>query len=111
MAAAALMSAGNSQPGARVSSPTKRGMNTTAVATRLSALETILSRVGSITATLAAISHPTESPGPPLVVDDGAIQIARTEVRPQRRRDPELRVGDLPEQEIRHAHLAAGADE
>ena len=36
---------------------------------------------------------------------------ALAEVRPQRVGDPDLGVGDLPEQEVADAHLAAGADQ
>src|SRR5437867_11608228 len=88
-------------------------MKTAAVATRLSALATIVSRVGSITAmaTLAATSRPTESPGPSLEFDEGPVEGTHTEVRPLRRRDLGLRVGDLPEQTFRHAPLSAGAAE
>src|SRR5262249_21919336 len=96
-------------------------MTTTAGATRRSRLAVLGSRAGSITAPatlvapapaeLVAASRPTEAPRPALELDEGAVEIARTEVRPQRRRDPELRVGDLPQEKVRHAHLAAGADE
>src|SRR5439155_623321 len=111
--AAALTSAGNIHAGARVTTHTKTGMKTTAVATRRSGLAIVAVRAGSIiaAATLAAISHPTESPGPALEVDEGTVEVTGPEVRPQRGRDPELRIRDLPEQKVRHAHLAAGADE
>src|SRR3989442_12806904 len=109
--AAALTRAGNIHAGARVTTHTKTGMKTTAVATRQTGFATAVFRAGSITATatLAATSHPTESPGAALKVDEGAVEVTRTEVRPERGRDPQLRVGDLPEQKVRHAHLSAGA--
>src|SRR6266850_7521746 len=42
---------------------------------------------------------------------DGFFEILHREVRPQHGRRPHLRVRDLPQQEVRHAQLAAGADE
>src|SRR5688500_1434250 len=46
-----------------------------------------------------------------LVLEDGLEQLAAPEVRPERVGDPDLRVGDLPQQEVRDAHLAGGADQ
>src|SRR6266850_782422 len=46
-----------------------------------------------------------------LVGDDSFQQIAAAEVGPQRLGDPDLGVGDLPQEEIAHAHLAAGPDQ
>src|SRR6267378_432887 len=68
---------------------------------------------GAPNATLVGIatSHPTETPLAALVVGDGAVEIRRPEIGPERRRHPELGVGDLPQQEVRHAHLAARADQ
>ena len=48
---------------------------------------------------------------PPLVFEDGFEQVAPAEIRPEHGRDDDLRVGDLPEEEIRHPHLAARPDE
>ena len=39
------------------------------------------------------------------------MQLRLAEIRPERRRDDKLRVRNLPEEEIAHAHLAARADE
>src|SRR5438046_3744938 len=68
---------------------------------------------GAPNATLVgmAMSHPTEAAVAALVVGDGAIEIRGAEVGPERRRHPELGIGDLPQQEVRDAHLAARADE
>src|SRR5438094_520451 len=68
---------------------------------------------GAPNATLVgmAMSHPTEAAVAALVVGDGAIGIRGAEVGPERRRHPELGIGDLPQQEVRDAHLAARADE
>src|SRR5687768_5527500 len=46
-----------------------------------------------------------------LVLEDGLEQLAAPEVRPEGVGDPDLRVGDLPEQEVGDAHLAGGADQ
>ena len=46
-----------------------------------------------------------------LVVEDRLEQVPAAEVGPQRVGDPDLGVGDLPEQEVADAHLAAGADQ
>ena len=46
-----------------------------------------------------------------LVGDDGLEQVAAAEVGPERLGDPDLGVGDLPEQEVADAHLAARADQ
>ena len=46
-----------------------------------------------------------------LVVGDGLEQVLAPEVRPEHVGHPDLRVGDLPEQEVRDPHLAARADE
>ena len=41
---------------------------------------------------------------------DRLQEVAAGEIRPQRPRDIELRISDLPEQEIADAHFARGAD-
>src|SRR5678816_4257307 len=46
-----------------------------------------------------------------LVGDYGLEQMGHAEVGPQRVGDPDLRVGDLPQQEVADAHLAARADQ
>src|SRR6476646_6894948 len=46
-----------------------------------------------------------------LIGGDGVQQVLHPEVRPQGVGDPDLRVGDLPEQEVAHAHLAARSDQ
>src|SRR2546429_9842158 len=52
-----------------------------------------------------------EAPVAPLVVEDRFEQLAPRDVRPQERRDVQLRVGELPQQKVRQATLARGADE
>src|SRR5512135_3807669 len=52
-----------------------------------------------------------EAPVPFLIIHDGPEEMFPAEIRPEDGRDPDLRVGDLPEQEIRDPELAAGADE
>src|SRR5689334_3050111 len=46
-----------------------------------------------------------------LVGEDRLEQMTAPEVGPQRLGYPDLRVGDLPEQEVADAHLAAGPDQ
>src|SRR5687768_10190109 len=46
-----------------------------------------------------------------LVGGDGLVERLRAEVRPEGLREVELGVGELPEEEVRDALLAAGADE
>src|SRR5689334_17457276 len=53
----------------------------------------------------------TEPPLPAGEVGDGLLEVVVTEVRPQRVAEEELRVGEVPEQEVADAMLAAGADE
>src|SRR5258706_3713060 len=46
-----------------------------------------------------------------LELGDRLEEMPRAEVRPENGRDVDLRVGDLPEQIVRDAHLPAGADQ
>ena len=39
------------------------------------------------------------------------IELGLAKVRPEGRGDDQFRIGDLPEQKIAHAHLAAGANQ
>ena len=48
---------------------------------------------------------------PLLELGDGLEEVARAEVGPEDRRHVDLGVGDLPEEVVRDAHLAARADE
>src|SRR5438105_7680922 len=59
----------------------------------------------------ARIGLTSKAPLPPGVRADGLVEILHREVRPERGRRPHLRVGDLPQKEVRYAQLAAGADE
>src|SRR2546426_3193137 len=52
-----------------------------------------------------------EAPFAPLVVEQGQQGLAPTEVWPERGREVHLRVGELPEQEVADARLAARSDE
>src|SRR5689334_23497577 len=91
---------------------TKTGISTIELATRFQAGE-IAGASGTVTraTSVLATSHLSESPGPALELGEGAIEIDRPEIGPERRRDPELRVGDLPQEEVRDPHLAARADQ
>src|SRR5207244_11916652 len=66
-----------------------------------------LTRATSVSAT----SHLSESSRAALEFGHGSIEIDGAEVRPERRRDPELCIGDLPQEEVRDPHLAARADQ
>src|SRR5207247_1713779 len=46
-----------------------------------------------------------------LKIDDGLEEMAAAEVGPQNLGDVDLGVGDLPQQEVRHAQLATGANQ
>src|SRR5215203_3954211 len=46
-----------------------------------------------------------------LIREDGFEQVPLAEVRPERLRDPDLGIGNLPQEEIADAHFSAGADE
>jgi hypothetical protein len=48
---------------------------------------------------------------PALVFQHRFEQVSLAEIRPEFFDDDDLGVADLPEQEIRNAHLAGGADE
>src|SRR5947199_2488453 len=65
--------------------------------------EDVLRRVGLLDAAVAALAL--------LEVEDRLEKVAAAEVRPQGAGDPDLRIGDLPEQEVRDPQLARGADE
>src|SRR4051794_36937005 len=60
-------------------------------------------RVGFIDPAVAALAR--------LKVDDRLEQIAPAKIGPENFRDVNLRVRNLPEQEVGYAQLAAGADE
>src|SRR5436305_1348047 len=57
------------------------------------------------------LGHATVAALPALVGQDRLEQVLAPEVGPQGLRHPDLRVGDLPEQEVADAQLAGGADE
>src|SRR5262245_54541804 len=104
-------SSAKTQRGAATITPTESGMPTTAVSNRLARAGESPAIRGVVTATTAATSHPTEPPRPALEVRERAIELGRAEVRPQGGGHPELGVGDLPQEEVRHPHLAAGPDQ
>src|SRR5207237_1087131 len=52
-----------------------------------------------------------EAPAPPRVRDQRLAQLPLAEVRPERVDEDELRIGELPEQEVRDPQLAGGADQ
>src|SRR5689334_23282351 len=99
----------NIQPGAFTTMTRNTGSSTSALARRFSTRD--LGGTSSATAAAMATSHPTEASIATLIVHDRPIEIGCAEVRPQRRGDPQLRVSDLPQQEVRDPHLPAGADQ
>src|SRR5712691_9929967 len=110
-ALARTTSALNSQAGAFTTMSTNTGSRTSALSRRFSNAGLRAASTSPPAATATATSHSTEAARPPLELGDGAIEVDRPEVRPVGRRDPQLGVGDLPQQEVRDAHLAAGADQ
>src|SRR5690348_8830000 len=102
---ATTTSASNIQLGALTTMTRNAGNNTSALARRFSTPDFR----GASSATVAGIatSHPTEASVAALIIGNGAIEIGGTEVRPERRRHPELGVRDLPQQQIGNPHLAA----
>src|SRR5262245_66005453 len=109
---AATTSSWKTHEGAPIVIHTKTGIRTAALPTRLSAGETApASRTLTLATSVFATSHLSESSRPALEFGDGSIEIDRSEVRPERRRDPELCVGDLPQKEVRDPHLAARPDQ
>src|SRR5215472_6179229 len=98
--------------GAPVVIQTKTGIRTTALATRFHAGEMVpASRTLTLATSVSATSHLSEPARPALELRDRAVEIRRPEIRPEGRRDEELRVGDLPQEEVGDPHLAAGADQ
>src|SRR5881227_1483949 len=99
----------NIHPGALITIRRNTGNSTTALSRRFSSPD--LRGVSSVTLVGIATSDSTEAPVAALVVGDGAVEVGGLEVGPERRRHPELGVGDLPQEEVGDTHLAAGADE
>src|SRR6266540_325647 len=99
------------QRGAPSTIQTKRGMPMAAVSARLPSVAGSPGNSAAVIATTPPTSHPTEATLPAVKVGDRTIQLQRPEIGPQGGRDPQLGIGDLPEQEVRDAHLPAGADE
>src|SRR4029077_5420739 len=95
-------------PGALTTMSTKSGSSTRMLSRRFSKASLGISRVRLA---VVATSHSTEASIALLKIGDRPVEIGGAEIRPQDRRDPELGIGDLPQQEVRDAHLAAGADQ
>src|SRR5215203_3174325 len=60
---------------------------------------------------LGVFADAAEAPLTLLEVADGLEQVLTREVGPEHGGEPQLRVRELPEQEVRRAHLAAGPDQ
>src|SRR5262245_3114735 len=90
----------------------KRAIRRTELPTRFQPGETDPAR-GTVTwaTSVSPTSHLSKPPRPALELRDRAVEIGRPEVGPEGGRDQELRVGDLPQEEVRDSHLAAGANQ
>src|SRR5919108_2918878 len=99
----------NIHPGALITMSRNTGSSTSALISRLNRPD--FRGVSSATLVGTATSDSTEAPVAALVIGDGAIEVGGTEVGPERGRHPELGVGDLPQEEVGHPHLAAGANQ
>src|SRR5262249_49055356 len=94
--------------GAPVVIQTKTGIRTT-LPTRSHAGDAApASRTLTLATSVSATSHLSKPARAALELGHGSIEIGGPEIRPERRRDPELGVGDLPQQEVGDPHLAAG---
>src|SRR5690606_20832225 len=106
------------------SSPSPATTTTTIVHPQAGARKMRASRVGIATAAVASLARSTgafpfllllggeaEAPLALLEVFQRANELRLPESGPEGLGDVELGVGDLPEEEVRHAHLAAGADQ
>src|SRR5687767_14622860 len=83
--------------------PTASGMPTAATTTRCVSSDAFLPP--------SAGCDTSEAPLAPLIVLDGREEGLTVEVRPEHRRDVDLRVRDLPEHEVGDAELARTSDE
>src|SRR5919109_567547 len=99
----------NIHPGALITMRRNTGSSTSALISRLSRPD--FRGVSSATLVGIATSDSAEAPVAALVIGDGAIEVGGTEVGPERRRHPELGIGDLPQEEVGNTHLAAGANQ
>src|SRR5207247_255199 len=111
--AATMTSAWNIHAGALTVSQTNAGTRTTALAARrqITGTPPAPSRSVPSAASTLPTSHPAKAPRPLLELGHGLVEVARAEVRPEHGRDQKLRVRDLPQEEVRDPHLAAGADQ
>src|SRR5262245_39973012 len=110
---AATTSAWNVHAGAPTVSQTNAGTRTTALAARrhITGAPPALSRIVRSAMSTLPTSHPAEASRSLLELGHRLIEIARPEVRPEHGRYQELRVRDLPQEEVRDSHLTAGADQ
>src|SRR5581483_11882004 len=120
---ASMMAASTSQPvrGRKKSAATTSAMSTAAVRIRVvimasPRLRGAARRLRDSPATVRRafgqlLAGPAEAALALAVPGDRPVELARVEIGPQRRREVELGVGELPEHEVADALLAAGADE
>src|SRR6266702_3798230 len=89
----------------------KTGSRTSALPTRFSTAGHQGTRSAKLAEPTVPMSHATEPPRAALEFENRAVERARPEIRPEVGRDPELGVGDLPQEEVGDPHLSARADE
>src|SRR5262249_1516025 len=83
-------------------------LSTTNMATiRATNMAPIHSRVRSMGSAL----EPPETPLPARVIVEGLVQRGSVEFRPTLIGHPQLRIGDLPQEEVTDPHLAGRADQ
>src|SRR5262245_37738352 len=109
IALSAMTTPRSTHRGAPATIKTTAGIRTAALNTRWRSMVT--GRVVRREIATAPTSHPAETARAALILGDGPVEIDLRKVRPEDRGDPQLRVGDLPQEEIRDPHLPAGPDE
>src|SRR5687768_3779862 len=97
----------NTHAGAATTVRTKSGTSTTVLATRLS----IVAPAALEAVATVAISHSPEAARTALELGDGTVEVRGAEVGPERGRDEQLGIRDLPQQEVGDPHLPARPDE
>src|SRR2546422_1538537 len=90
---------------------TRSGRKTTALATRRTK-EGSRAEAGSRAFTpLPASARSAKAPASALEVIHGLVEVLASEIGPEHVRDPELGIGELPEEEVRDAELPARPDQ
>src|SRR5690606_10968495 len=69
-----------------------------------------VSQRGAMSEPPATLHHPAEAALPPLIIQDRPAEVVAVKLGPVHGGNPELRVGQLPEEEVADAPLAPRAD-